>query len=593
MLTQTNHTRPNRPLPQPLARLCTVIEDVAIRQGLPGKGGAVSSAAPSRAASGGKKSGWAAPSADLLRSALAELPNQPGGAFDARDKWVELAHAVKGASVAAGIEADGRDAFVEWSRQWGGDPDDPGRVWDGIAAPHTGWGTLMRVLEQVNPAGAARVKHATAQAAFAAQAAQNQAAIAASPFAPVIPMAGAQIPPRQWLYGRSAIKGFLSYLVAPGGAGKSSLALVRAVAMASGRALLSGEAPVRPLRVWMHNAEDDAEEMHRRLAATLQHFGLTHADLGGNLFMTSGRDMKLQLAKMDRNGPEVVPGVVEALVERALAAKLDVLLLDPLGALHTLPENSNEAANLLSAALREIAHRAGVSVIVLHHTGKAAAMDMGAAGAGASRGASAFVDAARVVEQLVCPETEEAARLGIAEEDRRFHLRIANGKANLSPAVNGRWIHLANVALGNGAGLWPMGDHVGVAESWTPPAANLGTATDLARVQAALSASPRPCRADQRSPDWVGWLVANAMALDVGGPDTPAKDRTPPQAAAFHRVRAMLAAWIKGGQLMVTNQRDPCSRKDFRVVVPGTPAVLLDPAEAYDSDETNEKGEAE
>ena len=65
-----------------------------------------------------------------------------------------------------------------------------------------------------------------------------------------------------------------------------------------------------------------------------------------------------KVASMGQKGPEIVPGVVDGLVARALAHKLDVIILDPLGALHTLPENSNEAANLLSGALREIAHRA-------------------------------------------------------------------------------------------------------------------------------------------------------------------------------------------------------------------------------------------
>jgi hypothetical protein len=415
-----------------------------------------------------------------------------------------------------------------------------------------------------------------AQLAAAQAVAQTRDAIVGAAFSPVAPIMAAQIPPRRWYYGRAVIAGFLSFLVAPGGAKKSTVAMVRAVAMSSGRELLPGEKPVRPLRVWVHNAEDDLAEMQRRHAAVLQHFDLSYADLNGNLFMTSGRDMKLQLARTGRDGPEVVPGVVDALVERLVTAKIDVLILDPLGALHTLPENSNEAANLLSGALREVAHRADTAVVVLHHAGKAAAADMDAAGAGASRGASAFVDAARVVEQLIGMTEKEAARYGIAEADRRDYLRIENGKANLARAEGGRWLRTVDVPLGNGMGLWPLGDRVGVVERWAPPTAQSATNVDLARVQATLMVSPRLPRADYRSPEWIGWLVGTVMGLDTGGPSTPKEDRTPAQNAALARVRAIVAGWVQSGGLVEREEKDPDSRKPFRFVYVGTPAVVLE-----------------
>ncbi|WP_197646317.1 AAA family ATPase [Tabrizicola soli] len=579
-------TKPNapsaRPAPLPVAQLCRGMEGVATQLGLPGRGKAMAAASPSRVASdGGAKTPHPAPSADVLQLALAELPNDPGGPFEARGAWVDMAHAIKGASIAGGIEAEGREAFVQWSQKWGTDADDAGRVWDGIADPHTGWGAVMRTLEAVNPAGAERVKHAAARAAFAQDAARISAVILSATFAPVASITGNRIPPRRWLYGRSVIAGFLSFLIAPGGAGKSALAMVRAVAMAAGRELLEGEKPVRPLRVWVHNAEDDLGEMERRLAATLQHFGMFHADLNDNLFMTSGRGMKLQLARTGRDGPEIVPGVVDALVERLVTTKLDVLILDPLGALHTLPENSNEAANLLSGALREVAHRADVAVVVLHHAGKAAAMDMDAAGAGASRGASAFVDAARVVEQVVRMTTDDAKNFGIAAADRRDYLRVENGKANLARAEGGRWLRMADVPLGNGVGLWPLGDRVGVVESWTPKPVT-GTPTDLARVQAALMASSRPLRADQRSPEWIGWKVAEVMGLNTGGPSTSKEDRTPDQATALARVRAIVAGWVQSGGLVERQELDADTRKKHRFVFIGQPAIVLD-TDAVDS----------
>lgn len=573
--------------PPSVTALCGALEETAKRLGLPGRGNAVAgpSAQIPASGSGEPKTGWAAPSADLLRLALQELPNTPGAAFDDRAEWLHVAMAVKGAAVAGGFETEGREAFVSWSQQWGGDQEEPGRVWESIVDPHVGWGTLMRTLEAVDPAAHARVKTASVSAAFDIQVAQTRADILGAPFAPVAPILSGQIPPRRWLYGRTAIAGFLAFLVAPGGAGKSSLAMVEAVAMASGKELLAGERPVRPLRVWVHNAEDDLLEMQRRLAATLQHFGMTNADLNGNLFMTSGRDMKLQFARMGRNAPEIVPGVVDALVERARLEKLDVIFLDPLGALHTLPENSNEAANMLSGALREIAHRADVAVIVLHHTGKAAATDMDAAGAGASRGASAFVDAARVVRQVVRMTEKEATDFGIAKADRRDYLRVENGKANLARAEGGRWLRMVDVALQNGMGLWPHGDRVGVSERWSPPTLQPGTASDLALVQNAIGTATTPPRADIRSGEWAGYLIAQTLGLNVG--PSKAADKTAEEAAAYARVRGMLDTWLRDRCLILRDWHDPKTRKDVKVIGIGTPAVVLETDE-----ETKSGGEA-
>ncbi|GIX14663.1 MAG: hypothetical protein KatS3mg118_2622 [Paracoccaceae bacterium] len=79
----------------------------------PTGGGAASAVSPARAATGGGgKTPHPAPSADLLRLALDALPNAPGGPFHDRASWMPVAHAVKGASIAGGIEAEGREAFI-------------------------------------------------------------------------------------------------------------------------------------------------------------------------------------------------------------------------------------------------------------------------------------------------------------------------------------------------------------------------------------------------------------------------------------------------------------------------------------------------
>ncbi|GIX14665.1 MAG: hypothetical protein KatS3mg118_2624 [Paracoccaceae bacterium] len=172
---------------------------------------------------------------------------------------------------------------------------------------------------------------------------------------------------------------------------------------------------------------------------------------------------------------------------------------------------------------------------------------------------------------------KEAANFGVPEECRRYFLRIEDAKVNLAPAGAARWFRMVGMPLDNGAGYWPTGDYVGVAEAWTPPTAQTGTAADRARVQEAFEKSLRPFRADPQSSEWIGRPVAEIMGLDVGDPDTPSGKRTPAQAEALARVNGVVSGWIRNGGLVVREERDPASRKTVKVFHAGIHAALIEP----------------
>jgi DNA polymerase len=73
-----------------------------------------------------------------------------------------------------------------------------------------------------------------------------------------------KIAPWQWLYGRHLLRGEISGTAAMGGTGKSTLSIVEALAMASGRQLLGQEVP-KPLRVVLINLEDTRNTMDKRI----------------------------------------------------------------------------------------------------------------------------------------------------------------------------------------------------------------------------------------------------------------------------------------------------------------------------------------
>lgn len=419
------------------------------------------------------------------------------------------------------------------------------------------------------------------------QAAQTIAGLSASTVQPVPVFVPGQIPPRQWVYSRAYMRCVITVLVAEGGVGKSALAMLEAVATVTGRELLAGDKNAvanRPLTVWYHSSEDSFDEQQRRLAAVLLHYGLKHADLGGRLILTSGHDLPLQFGRMGENGPELTPGTREFVVETAMRLGVDVLILDPLAATHSMSENSNEAINVLVDSFRRIARDANIALCLVHHVAKVAARDMGSAGAGASRGASALTDAARIVRQLRRPTDKEASAWGIAPNDRRSHIIIDNGKANLTRADDAAGLRLVAVRLGNITADYPSGDTVQTVERWTPPTPQPGTASDLKKVQDAIEAHPMRARASSIADDWVGYLVADVRGLDIGAPKTPANKRTPDQARDHAHVCALIRGWIADGGLVERVEEDPADRKKRPFIRVGLPAILVPDASESPTD---------
>jgi hypothetical protein len=92
------------------------------------------------------------------------------------------------------------------------------------------------------------------------------------------------IPPRQFLFGKHYVRGAVSSTIGAGGRAKTTLSCEGAVSMAVGRDLMTGE-PLKsgPLRVWMLNGEEVQDEIDRRICGTIQHYGITKADLGDRL----------------------------------------------------------------------------------------------------------------------------------------------------------------------------------------------------------------------------------------------------------------------------------------------------------------------
>jgi hypothetical protein len=135
----------------------------------------------------------------------------------------------------------------------------------------------------------------------------------------------------------------------------------------------------------------------------------------------------------------------------------------------------------------------------------------------------------------------EAAKLGLSEDERRLHIRIANGKANMGPLGKAKWMKLVVENL-------PNGDAVAVASCWTPPDPfkNVTTADmELARKLAATG----EYRSDMRSPKWIGYTLARHFELKIAhkGNNAP-KD--------LERLKTIIKTWLSNDVLRIEERKD-------------------------------------
>jgi hypothetical protein len=128
------------------------------------------------------------------------------------------------------------------------------------------------------------------------------------------------------------------------------------------------------------------------------------------------------------------------------------------------------------AELVDLAIKHKINVDAPHHMRKGA-HEPGDADAG--RGGSAVKDGGRLVFTLTAMSDQEAKQFGIAPENRRQFVRMDHAKVNLAPSGKTRWFELIGVKLNNATELYPKGDEIQVATTWSPPETWAGVTDDV------------------------------------------------------------------------------------------------------------------
>jgi len=365
----------------------------------------------------------------------------------------------------------------------------------------------------------------------------------------------ATIPPREALYDRHLFRGFVSGTAGAGGTGKSTLVTGESLAMATGRPLLGKRTPREPLRVWLWNLEDPAEELDRRIAAQCQHFGITPADLGDRLHVNSGRDQPCVIARMTAGGATILVPVIEAIVAEIKARRIDVLTIDPFVSCHQATENDNNAQDAVVKAWGSVADKSAgnCAVELVHHVRKLGDAE---ATAESVRGAVSFIAGCRDVRVLNRMTEKEAASAGV--DNHRLYFRVYSDKSNLAPPSDkSDWYRLGSVDLGNGGA--GESDHVQIIEPWQwPNAFDDVTARDLLAVQKRIAEGQ--WRANSQASDWAGKAVAEVLDLDLSSAPLQTKTKT------------LLKTWIESGALKPVMRLDE-HRKEREFIEVGQWAV--------------------
>ncbi|KQP53020.1 hypothetical protein ASF34_01210 [Methylobacterium sp. Leaf106] len=214
------------------------------------------------------------------------------------------------------------------------------------------------------------------------------------------------LPQREWLLGRHLIRHYTSATISPGGLGKSSIIIVDALALVTGRNLI-GHQPHGRHRVMIWNGEDPIEEMQKRILAACLHFEIDRTEIEGRLFVNSGRDDPITIAKMHRGDVVIAVPVVDALKATILANQIDVVFVDPFVSCHEVTENDNNAVDRVAKLWGRLAGETGCSVELVHHSRKTGGAEITIEDA---RGAVALLAAVRSARTLNGMQKDEAEK---------------------------------------------------------------------------------------------------------------------------------------------------------------------------------------
>ena len=228
--------------------------------------------------------------------------------------------------------------------------------------------------------------------------------------------------------------GLIGSIVAPGGVGKSMLALELSILVATGADLtgLGRDFECKTGKVMYLTAEDGKKPFMQRLHAL------------GKLLTESQKvqlKLNLEIRNVKRTRINIDEQGWQAYIERRARGRR-LLFIDTFRRFHKLDENDSSAMEYILSVLEDIAERTGCSIVFLHHTNKSASTSGQGDLQQASRGSSVLADHGRWQINMVAMSREEADKLGVDDLMRPYYVRAGLSKVNHGlSSLNSEWLH--------------------------------------------------------------------------------------------------------------------------------------------------------
>lgn len=191
--------------------------------------------------------------------------------------------------------------------------------------------------------------------------------------------------------------------VAPGGTGKTTLAIFEAIHIILGRTLW-GRRIIKPGRVLFLTAEDSRKIIETRLNQICKALDLSPADLARVADGFYIEDLSMVAMRLVGTNPKT--GAVQStallgdIITSYEALDLSLVHLDPASLLGPGEQSGNDGMSELMRAARQIASAARVACQIVHHVAQVVARN-GIQDQYAGRGGTAFADNSRGQRQLI------------------------------------------------------------------------------------------------------------------------------------------------------------------------------------------------
>lgn len=249
--------------------------------------------------------------------------------------------------------------------------------------------------------------------------------------------------PRCWLIADVLPAGKVGVLVAPGGTGKSIFLLHVGVGVATGAPVFGIWETGEIGGVLMLLAEDDDEEIHRRIHYIIRQLAASndHESIDAmlkNLIIKSMVAENNLMTETNTSREVQQTNYVERLIATAkLVPNLKLIVIDPASRFRGGDENSAQDTTRFVEALECVAQATGATVMFAHHTNKGSSQ-AAEASQNASRGSSALTDGVRWQMNLAGMTEKEAQNYAIPTDERHNYLTATNTKNNYAlrqPAI--------------------------------------------------------------------------------------------------------------------------------------------------------------